>query len=116
MSETETETQAETNDDAVDIEPIIRSIIQDETKSTNDRLQAIEEQLGPIGELGETLEGLFKKNKTPAAKIDEDSLVDKIVERLTGNDGGSGNGGENSGGRKPGPLSRWLGISPSNSD
>jgi len=105
-----------TDDDAVDIEPIIRSIIQEENKSVTDRLTAIEEAVGPLGELGDTLEGLFKKNKTPATKIDEDSLVDKIVERLTDNDEGSGNGGENSGGRKPGPLSRWLGISPSNSD
>jgi len=106
------ETENETQDEAVDIEPIIRGIIQDETKTTNDRLQAIEDQLGPLGELGETLEGLFKKNKTPATKIDEDSLVDKIVERLTGStENGGNNEGNGSTGRKPGPLSRWLGIS-----
>lgn len=115
MSSQETET-TETQEEAVDIEPIIRKIIQEENASTNDRLTAIEEAVGPLGELGETIEGLFKKNKPTASKIDEDSLVEKIVAKLTGEESGSGNGGETTGGRKPGPLSRWLGISPSNSD
>lgn len=104
------------DDEAVDIEPIIRGIIQEENKSVTDRLTAIEEAVGPLGELGDTLEGLFKKNKPTATKLDEDSLVEKIVARLTGNETEGENGGGNSTGRKPGPLSRWLGISPSNSD
>lgn len=116
MSEQETETQT-TEDEAVDIEPIIRKIIQEENATTNEKLDKLEETLGPLGELGDTLEGLFKKHKPTATKIDEDSLVEKITAKLTGGstDEGSSSNGE-TGGRKPGPLSRWLGISPSNSD
>jgi hypothetical protein len=115
MSETAgTETET-TEPEAVDIEPIIRKIVQEENSSTNDRLKAIEDQLGPLGELGETIEGLFKKHKPTATKLDEDSLVEKLTAKLIGEEGTNG-GGEKSGGRKPGPLSRWLGISPSNSD
>jgi hypothetical protein len=106
-----------TDDDAVDIEPIIRKIVQEENSSTNDRLKAIEDQLGPLGELGDTIEGLFKKHKPTSTKLDEDSLVDKITAKLIGEEGTTDGGGEaKTGGRKPGPLSRWLGISPSNSD
>lgn len=113
MSETETETQT-TEEEAVDIEPIIRKIIQEENAPVAEKLGKLEEALGPLGELGDTLEGLFKKHKTPATKIDEDSLVDKITAKLTGGsteEKGNGNGGETTTGRKPGPLSRWLGIS-----
>lgn len=115
MSSQETETQT-TEEEAVDIEPIIRKIIQEENASTNEKLDKLEEALGPLGELGDTLEGLFKKHKTPATKIDEDSLVDKITAKLTGgssssHEEGNGNGGGEGTGRKPGPLSRWLGIS-----
>lgn len=114
MSTQETETQTQTTEEeAVDIEPIIRNIIREENQSVTDRLTALEEALGPLGELGDTLEGLFKKHKTPATKIDEDSLVEKITAKLTGgnHESGNGNGGDESTGRKPGPLSRWLGIS-----
>jgi hypothetical protein len=113
MSDTETETQ--TQDDAVDIEPIIRKIVQEETASTNEKLSKIEESLGPLGELGDTLEGLFKKHKPSSTKIDEDGLVNKITESILGSvnegsEGGNGNGSESTGHRKPGPLSRFLGI------
>lgn len=114
--ETEGQTQA-TEDDAVDIEPIIRKIIQEENSTTNERLTKIEEAVGPLGELGDTIEGLFKKHKPTATKIDEDSLVDKITAKILGEEsGGTESGGSKPTGRKPGPLSRWLGISPNNSD
>lgn len=107
-------------DDSVDIEPIIRKIVQEENATTNDRLSKIEEALGPLGNLGETLEGLFKKNKPTTTKVDEDSLVAKVVEAIKGNNGSGGNDGGSDGGstgatrtstgRKPGPLSRFLGV------
>lgn len=119
MSETPPETppvETPPPDDSVDIEPIIRNIIREETATTNERLTKLEEALGPLGELGDTIEGLFKKHKPNATKIDEDSLVEKIAAKLTGGTpaGESGsNGGEGTGTRKrqPGPLSRFLGIS-----
>lgn len=117
MSGEEQTTETQTTDDAVDIEPIIRGIIKDETKTTDERLSAIEERLGPLDSIGETLEGLFKKNKPTSTKFDEDSLVEKIkasilgeIESEEGN--GNGNGATSTGTkRKPGPLSRFLGIS-----
>lgn len=117
MSEQVSET-TETQEEAVDIEPIIRKIIQEENASTNEKLDKLETALGPLGELGDTLEGLFKKHKPSATKIDEDSLVEKLTAKILGAEsGGSESGGsQTTGGRKPGPLSRWLGISPSNSD
>lgn len=116
MSEQVSET-TETQEEAVDIEPIIRKIIQEENASTNEKLDKLETALGPLGELGDTIEGLFKKHKPTATKIDEDSLVDKITAKILGEEpGGTESGGSKPTGRKPGPLSRWLGISPNNSD
>lgn len=116
MSEQSTET-TETQEDAVDIEPIIRNIIREENASTNEKLDKLEAALGPLGELGDTLEGLFKKHKPTATKIDEDSLVEKLTAKILGEEsGGTESGGSKPTGRKPGPLSRWLGISPNNSD
>lgn len=103
-----------TDDDAVDIEPILRRIIQEENTSVGERLTKLEEALGPLGELGDTLEGLFKKHKTPATKIDEDSLVEKILGKLKEARGSNPEGGESGEGkgakRSSGPLSRFLGI------
>lgn len=116
MTEKTTET---TEPEPVDIEPIIRKIVQEENSTTNDRLSKIEEALGPLGNLGDTLQDLFKKNKPTTTKVDEDSLVAKVVEALKGTSGSGdndgGNQGGNSGGTKPGrklgPLSRFLGAS-----
>lgn len=116
----ENENENGNENEAVDIEPIIRKIVQEENSSTNERLSKIEEALGPLGNLGETLEGLFKKNKPTTTKVDEDSLVAKVVEAIKGNSGSGGNDGGSDGGstgatrtstgRKPGPLSRFLGV------
>ena len=115
--ETEGQTPPPEENEAIDIEPIIRKIVQEETASTNEKLTSLEEKLGSLGELGETIEGLFKKHKPSSTKIDEDSLVEKIVGKLTGGtstESGNGNEGEgttSTGKRNPGPLSRFLGIS-----
>jgi hypothetical protein len=107
-----------TDDDSVDLEPVIRKIVQEENATTNERLSKIEEAVGGLANLPDSIGEQLKKIKPGGgtAKVDEDSIVAKVVEAVKGlgndgggNDGGGNNGGNNTG-RKPGPLSRFLGV------
>lgn len=99
----------------IDLEPVIRRIVQEENASVNTRLDEMNAKIDALnlGELGDSIKSelgdLFKKNKNNSSgpKLDEDTIVDKLFDKLKGTSTGGDGGGSK---RAPGPLSRMLGI------